>query len=323
MEGLKYREILNEKFRGFKGIRNFTGFNKNVNKVILDFTSVSLEIEYFTDEIVKVFISERKEGNTNAIILQSKRIDLNIHDKEDRVEVCSKRVKTVVCKKTSRVSFYDMEDRLLSTDFDPSFKRDDGKVFISKVNDSIAYYGLGEKGGDLNKKGCYTENFNTDDPETDDESMMYYKTIPFFIGFSKDKRYGLFFDNSFRSFFDMGKEYGDRIYFGADGGEVQYYFIYGDSLKEVVSNYGNLTGRMEMPPLWSLGYQQNRFSYFDVKEVRDVIREFEERDIPIDVIYLDIDYMDGFRVMTFKSPQFDGVEKLIEELHKKGIKVVT
>ncbi|MFR4052408.1 MAG: TIM-barrel domain-containing protein, partial [Clostridium perfringens] len=187
----------------------------------------------------------------------------------------------------------------------------------------LAYYGLGEKGGDLNKKGCYTENFNTDDPETDDDSVTYYKTIPFYVALKEEATYGIFFDNSFRSYFDMGKEMGDRIFFGAIGGQIQYYFIPGENIKEVVKNYTALTGRMEMPPLWSLGYQQCRFSYFSQEEVRELVKTFEEKDIPLDVVYLDIDYMDGFRVMTFKTPNFDDAAGLISDLKEKGIRTIT
>ena len=196
-------------------------------------------------------------------------------------------------------------------------------MYISKVNDCLAYYGLGEKGGDLNKKGCYTENFNTDDPETDDDSITYYKTIPFYVALKEEATYGIFFDNSFRSYFDMGKEMGDRIFFGAIGGQIQYYFIPGENIKEVVKNYTALTGRMEMPPLWSLGYQQCRFSYFSQEEVRELVKTFEEKDIPLDVVYLDIDYMDGFRVMTFKTPNFDDAAGLISDLKEKGIRTIT
>ncbi|MDU5651525.1 MAG: glycoside hydrolase family 31 protein, partial [Clostridium perfringens] len=114
-----------------------------------------------------------------------------------------------------------------------------------------------------------------------------------------------------------------RIFFGAIGGQIQYYFIPGENIKEVVKNYTALTGRMEMPPLWSLGYQQCRFSYFSQEEVRELVKTFEEKDIPLDVVYLDIDYMDGFRVMTFKTPNFDDAAGLISDLKEKGIRTIT
>ena len=78
-----------------------------------------------------------------------------------------------------------------------------------------------------------------------------------------------------------------------------------------------------MPPLWSLGYQQCRFSYFSQEEVRELVKTFEEKDIPLDVVYLDIDYMDGFRVMTFKTPNFDDAAGLISDLKEKGIRTIT
>ncbi|MDU7111082.1 MAG: glycoside hydrolase family 31 protein, partial [Clostridium perfringens] len=155
------------------------------------------------------------------------------------------------------------------------------------------------------------------------DSITYYKTIPFYVALKEEATYGIFFDNSFRSYFDIGKEMGDRIFFGAIGGQIQYYFIPGENIKEVVKNYTALTGRMEMPPLWSLGYQQCRFSYFSQEEVRELVKTFEEKDIPLDVVYLDIDYMDGFRVMTFKTPNFDDAAGLISDLKEKGIKTIT
>ncbi|MDE6182737.1 MAG: glycoside hydrolase family 31 protein, partial [Eubacteriales bacterium] len=232
-------------------------------------------------------------------------------------------VDTHINKFTSQVSFLDKKGNIVCEDFQPSFIDEEGCIYITKENDAIAYYGLGEKGGNLNKKGTYTENYNTDDPETDDNSTMYYKTIPFYVALKENHTYGLFFDNSFRSYFDMGKSYGDRVFFGAVGGQIQYYFMLGNTIKDVVEKYTGLTGRMEMPPLWSLGYQQCRFSYFTQEEVKQLIKTFEQKEIPLDVVYLDIDYMDGFRVMTFKTPHFDNAKGLIKEMKEKGINTIT
>lgn len=323
---LKYRENLNQKFKAFKdGSRIYRNHELNNNEVIIDFQSVKLKITYFNDSIVKVFLYEEAEVEsiTNAVILKPCCDELLVVDEEDKLVIKGEKVITVVSKKTTEVSFRDISNNIICEDFQPTFKDDEGNIYISKVNDAKAYYGLGEKGGSLNKKGTYTENYNTDDPDTDDDYLQYYKTIPFYVALNETKPYGIFFDNSFRSYFDMGKAYEDRIFFGAVGGQALYYFILGDSMKEVISNYSELTGKMDMPPLWSLGYQQNRFSYFTQEEMRDVVNNFEKKGIPLDVIYFDIDYMDGFRVMTFKEPHFDKVNELIEELKAKGVKVIT
>lgn len=326
MAQLNYRENLNMKFKAYNGgLRVFKNYEINHNNIDIYFSNMKITLTMFENDIVKVFIGDKYEESisTNGVVDDLGKGEFIVEEDSNFVIVKGTKVLTFVDKNTTEISFKDLEGNIINEDFQPSFKDEEGNVYISKVNDCLAYYGLGEKGGDLNKKGCYTENFNTDDPETDDDSITYYKTIPFYVALKEEATYGIFFDNSFRSYFDMGKEMGDRIFFGAIGGQIQYYFIPGENIKEVVKNYTALTGRMEMPPLWSLGYQQCRFSYFSQEEVRELVKTFEEKDIPLDVVYLDIDYMDGFRVMTFKTPNFDDAAGLIGDLKEKGIRTIT
>ena len=326
MTQLNYRENLNMKFKAYNGgLRVFKNYEINDNNINIYFSNIKITLTIFENDIVKVFIGDKYEESisTNGVVGDLGKGEFIVEEDSNFLVIKGKKVLTFVDKNTTEISFRDLEGNIINEDFQPSFKDEKGNVYISKINDCLAYYGLGEKGGDLNKKGCYTENFNTDDPETDDDSVTYYKTIPFYVALKEEATYGIFFDNSFRSYFDMGKEMGDRIFFGAIGGQIQYYFIPGENIKEVVKNYTALTGRMEMPPLWSLGYQQCRFSYFSQEEVRELVKTFEEKDIPLDVVYLDIDYMDGFRVMTFKTPNFDDAAGLISGLKEKGIRTIT
>ncbi|EIF6172408.1 glycoside hydrolase family 31 protein [Clostridium perfringens] len=326
MAQLNYRENLNMKFKAYNGgLRVFKNYEINHNNIDIYFSNMKITLTMFENDIVKVFIGDKYEESisTNGVVDDLGKGEFIVEEDSNFVIIKGTKVLTFVDKNTTEISFKDLDGNIINEDFQPSFKDEKGNVYISKVNDCLAYYGLGEKGGDLNKKGCYTENFNTDDPETDDDSITYYKTIPFYVALKEEATYGIFFDNSFRSYFDMGKEMGDRIFFGAIGGQIQYYFIPGENIKEVVKNYTALTGRMEMPPLWSLGYQQCRFSYFSQEEVRELVKTLEEKDIPLDVVYLDIDYMDGFRVMTFKTPNFDDAAGLIGDLKEKGIRTIT
>ncbi|MDK0952071.1 glycoside hydrolase family 31 protein [Clostridium perfringens] len=326
MTQLNYRENLNMKFKAYNGgLRVFKNYEINHNNIDIYFSNMKITLTMFENDIVKVFIGDKYEESisTNGVVDNLEKGEFIVEEDSNFVIIKGTKVLTFVDKNTTEISFKDLEGNIINEDFQPSFKDEEGNVYISKVNDCLAYYGLGEKGGDLNKRGCYTENFNTDDPETDDDSITYYKTIPFYVALKEEATYGIFFDNSFRSYFDMGKEMGDRIFFGAIGGQIQYYFIPGENIKEVVKNYTALTGRMEMPPLWSLGYQQCRFSYFSQEELRELVKTFEEKDIPLDVVYLDIDYMDGFRVMTFKTPNFDDAAGLISDLKEKGIRTIT
>lgn len=189
-----------------------------------------------------------------------------------------------------------------------------------------AFYGLGDKTGFMNKRGYEYVMWNTDDPSPQmDNFKSLYKSIPFFITLRDDAVFGLFYDNSYRSCFDMGKESDDYYWYGAADGNLDYYLIAGDSMAEVVSGYTYLTGTAPLPQKWTLGYQQCRWSYMSEAEVRDVAGNMRRCGIPCDVIHLDIDYMDRYKVFTWTpdKERYPNPEKLISDLSEDGIKIVT
>ncbi|HLV37809.1 MAG TPA: TIM-barrel domain-containing protein, partial [Spirillospora sp.] len=151
---------------------------------------------------------------------------------------------------------------------------------------------------------------------------LYYN-IPFYLGVHDDGAYGLFWDNSNRGLVDVGAESSDQITFEAEAGEVSYYLFAGSDVNQVLSRYTELTGRILMPPLWFLGYQQCRWSYYPQDQVLQLAHEFRSRGIPCDVIYLDIHYMNGYRVFTWDRERFPQPEQMIRTLHSQGFKVVT
>ena len=166
-------------------------------------------------------------------------------------------------------------------------------------------------------------NWNSDTPGYTEGKDPIYQTIPFYIGLQHGAAYGIFFDNSYRSYFDFGHSSQQRAWFGAEGGELNYYFFYGPSIKKILGRYADLTGHMPLPPLWALGNQQSRWSYYPDTMVEEVVRQYRERDLPLDVIHLDIDYMSGYRVFTFDTKRFPDPKALTEKLGKQGVKVVT
>ncbi|WP_369404940.1 glycoside hydrolase family 31 protein [Piscibacillus salipiscarius] len=133
---------------------------------------------------------------------------------------------------------------------------------------------------------------------------------------------GIFFDNTFKSTFDMRVDQTDYYSFKAEGGQLDYYICAGPSPKHVMEQYTSLTGRMPLPPKWGLGYHQSRYSYETEEEVRELIKTFSEKDIPVDAIHLDIHYMNGYRVFTFDGSRFPNPEKLISDMKEKGIRIV-
>lgn len=321
---LKHKEILNVKYENISPIRNYINVIKDHKSIICLFENGKIEINYFQNDIIKVFIGEinEKSRNTDAILEDLEQIDVNFSEFEDYIVISGCKIYTYIDKATLKISFKDKNGNIICEDFDAPGKNKNN-IFVSKANDCIAYYGFGEKSGNLNKKGCYLENYNTDDAGYDDNTPLLYKTIPFYIGLKTTNCYGIYFDNSHRSYFDMGSSFKDRIFFGATGGQLQYYFIPGNNIKEVVKNYSVLTGTMPLPATWTLGYQQCRYSYMSQKEVEELADTFRNKQIPCDTIYLDIHYMDEFRVMTFNDDTFQAPKAMNEKLNKNGFKLVT
>lgn len=185
-----------------------------------------------------------------------------------------------------------------------------------------AVFGLGEKTGGLNKAGSIISMWNTDvySPHNKD-TVELYQSIPFMIADTEETTYGLFYDNSYRTEFDF-QSFEDMYTILAEGGQANFYVIFGDDIKEVVASYTDLTGKTPLPPKWSLGYHQSRYSYTSEEEVERIANTFKEKEIPLDCVFMDIHYMDDFRVFTFNPDTFPNGPELIARLKEQNIDVV-
>lgn len=197
-----------------------------------------------------------------------------------------------------------------------------------RLRDDEHVYGLGEKGGPLDKRGWklggYSlTNWNSDTFGYDGSTDPIYVAVPFYLDLRKGVAYGIFLDNTFRSNFDVGHQTQGVLSFGADGGALDYYFIYGPEPKKVIERYTALTGRMPLPPLWALGYHQCRYSYYPESRLRFIAENFRERQIPADVLWLDIHYQDRYRPFTWNPRRFPDPARMIGDLRKEGFHLVT
>lgn len=201
-----------------------------------------------------------------------------------------------------------------------------GIEVVKQMEGEEAFYGLGDKTGFMDKRGYEYEMWNTDNPDPQVDSFKsLYKSIPFFITLRKDAVFGLFFDNPYRSVFDMGKESDSYYCYSVQQGNLDYYLIAGDSMTEVLSGYTGLTGTAPLPQKWTLGYHQCRWGYRSEADVRSVAANMRKCGIPCDVIHLDIDYMDNYKVFTWnQNPErYTDSEQMIQDLKEDGFKIVT
>jgi alpha-glucosidase len=186
-------------------------------------------------------------------------------------------------------------------------------------------HGFGEKTGRLDKRGWALGGYsyvmwNTDTYGYDGSTDPLYVSVPVL---RNGKAHGIFLDNTFRSFFDVGHTSPSLLSFGAEGGDLDYYLINGPGPKQVVERYTELTGRMPMPPRWALGYNQCRWSYTPDSRVRLLADTFREKRVPGDVIWLDIHYLDGYNPFTWDRTRFPDPRKLVRDLRAKGFHLVT
>ena len=253
---------------------------------------------------------------------------LEISDDETHYEITTAKLVIKLEKSSLQTKILDREGNLINEDeigfhYEESFEYGGDVVKMSKkAQHGEGFYGMGDKPMHFNLRGKRVQNWATDSYAFGKEQDPIYKSVPFYIGLNHKRAYGIFFDNTFRSYFDFCQERLDITSFWADGGEMNYYFIYGPQMSEVVENYTHLTGKPEMPPLWVLGFQQCKWSYYPEAKVKSIAKQFRDLRIPCDGIYLDIDYMEGFRCFTWSKEYFPDPKKMVQELADDGFKTI-
>lgn len=255
---------------------------------------------------------------------------LEIKEDEEKYIITTSKLICHIAKTNMRVQLYDAKDNTLVNEDELGFHWEESYEFggnvvkMSKtVNERESYFGLGDKPDHLNLKGKRFQNWVTDSYAYGKHTDPIYKAIPFYTGLHHNKAYGIFFDNTFRSYFDFAHERRNVTSFWAQGGEMNYYFIYGPQMQDVVESYTDLTGKPhQLPPLWALGYHQCKWSYYPESNVKEVTKKFRDLKIPCDAIYLDIDYMDGFRCFTWNKNHFPDPKRMVKELADDGFKTV-
>ncbi|MCL6523812.1 MAG: glycoside hydrolase family 31 protein [Thermoflavifilum sp.] len=294
---------------------------------------IVLEIRVISDRIIRFRYTpegrfQRDFSYAVSPDIRESIIFLDVQEDAQYIVLLTQQLQVKVDREHLLITILDREGRLINQD-EKGFHwqyyiQKGGKiVYCSKyIQPDECFYGLGDKPTDFNLRGKRLENFGMDRYGYGWNVDPLYKNIPFYYGLHHGIGYGIFFDNTFRTIFDFGLERADVCSFWARGGEMCYYFIYGPALMDVAAQYTWLTGLPELPPLWSLGYHQSRWSYYPDIRVKEVATEFRKRKIPCDVIHLDIDYMDGFRCFTFHPQGFSDPAGLMRELANMGFKVV-
>lgn len=284
-----------------------------------------VKISIVREGIIRVQASRNPtfDPNPYSVIAQTKAVGFSLEEKEGAILLKTSKIHLQFDFQNGVCAFYDASGILLNKDDSLGISWMGTEVTCYKeLQPNERFVGLGEKTGNLNRSGRAYTNWNTDYFGYGISDDPLYASIPFYIGLLNEGAYGIYFDNTHKSVFNFGASTDRFSYFNAEDGDMDYYFIHQPTVAGIISSYAELTGTMEMPPKWSLGYQQCRYSYYPDKEVYSLANTFREKEMPADVIYLDIHHMEQYKVFTFDRKKFSNPKELISKLKQKGFRVV-
>ena len=191
-----------------------------------------------------------------------------------------------------------------------------------EMSDEAVIYGLGESMRGMNKRGYKYISDNTDEPDQLEGKHSLYGSHNFIVVKDAEEIFGLFFDYPGKMEFDLGFTHRNEIMITVPSRDLNIYMINGVDIKGIVKQFRSIIGQSYIPPLWGFGYGQSRYSYETADEVREVVNKYRKLGIPLDCVYLDIHYMDGYKNFTVDKQRFPNFAEFVEELREQGVRLV-
>ena len=220
--------------------------------------------------------------------------------------------------------FLTVDGTVFCADATPARFNNAGAVLSKTIAADEHFYGFGERTGMLEKTGQHYTNWSLDPehPHTARVNNMY-ATFPIYTALQPNLAYGVFFNTTFNSVFDIGATNPELVQLRTNGPDLDYYVVFGPTPADVMRGWTELLGSTPLPPHWALGYHQSRWGYDTAPVMRDLAAQFRGRSIPCDALHFDIDYMRGYRVFTWNEQTFPDPAKLLVDLAQDGFKAVT
>lgn len=202
-----------------------------------------------------------------------------------------------------------------------SIETKQGFCFTYQMDDSDIVYGLGESNRGLNKRGyCYISDC-TDDPNHTEDKRSLYGAHNFIVVAGK-KAFGLFFDYPSRIAFDIGYTKMDTLQVSCEEADLNLFVIDGDSPYDIVKQFRSIIGRSYIPPKYAFGFGQSRWGYKTKEDFRKVADGHWENGVPLDMVYMDIDYMQDFKDFTLNEKNFPDFPAFVQEMKDRNIRLI-
>ncbi len=304
-----------------------TGFTSLPNGIDIRAGAAHEQIVGLRDDVVRIRVSRTEalpEDASWAVLAgaRASRVPVTPLIRGSSIGFATKQLRVAVDRTTLELTIRDADGNIVQQDARPIVFHGDAFQIAKTMPLDEHFFGLGDKTGPLDRRDEAFTLWNTDSYRFQESTDPIYKSIPFFITYEAGRAAGVLLDNTWRSSFDFGKESRDSYSFGAENGPIDYYVFYGPTPKQVVKTYAWLTGTPPLPPLWSLGYQQSRYSYYPQSQVLEIAAHLRADRIPADAIYLDIDYQDHNRPFTVDQSRFPDFPGMIAKLNADNFHVV-
>ncbi len=317
--------VLNRRNSTLRLIDKTLGWTWHEDRLTIRTPAATVTLTPLTDDLIRLQVEETGGLlvlDSGAVVGRFDPPAAAVREEGGRLVLATGRIRAEVELSPLRIHWYD-GDRHFASDL-AFMIHEEHRVHVTRsLPEGEHCYGFGEKTGFLDKRGRRMEMWATDQGVMTHTDPLY-QSIPFYIGLRDGQAHGLFVDCTARSRFDMG------FYDPAETATIEVhsplydaYVFAGPGMKDVVSRYTELTGRTPLPPMWSIAYHQCRYSYYPESKVREIAGLFREKQIPCDAIWLDIDYMDAYRVFTWDKERFPDPARMNADLAEQGFRVVT
>lgn len=300
-------------------------FAQSPNGIQLESNGVHISVEALRDDILRVRYwqsAAMPEDASWTVLPEARKSRVRVSADPNGKGFSTSSLRVEVNPSDLRLTVFDRNGTVLQQDSAPIQFRGNSFELSQKMSFDAHYFGLGDKTGVFDRRENVFTMWNTDAYLWQEGTDPLYKSIPFFITYDSGRVIGTLLDNTWRSHFDFGRTRRNELVMGSVDGPVDYYILYGPNTKQVMAAYAWLTGPTPLPPLWALGFQQSRYSYMTQARVEEVAKRFRNDHIPVDAIYLDIDYQDRNRPFTVNKETFPDLPGLVKSLHSARIRLV-
>ncbi len=310
----------------YESLGNYKSHFLDQSMLCIEAINAKVFIQNYDNSIFRITVS--KGGGlppfSYAVIKNPLKTNFTIKEDKEKLILNRDKIRLVFQKNPLRISITTLKGKVINADDENlgcGWMGDEVSCY-KKLNPNERFVGLGEKTGPFDKRGKSYTNWNSDVFGYSTEADPLYATLPFYIGINEGLYYGIFFDNTFKSTFNFGASNNRFVSLKAAGGYLDYYFIAGENIAQIIQSYATLTGTMQLPPKWSIGLQQCRYSYYPAHELLSIAKNYRDREIPCDVIYYDIHYMDKYKVFTWDEERFPDPVQTNQNLHDMNFKTV-